>query len=116
MSAFLLVDGDRNFRRATEIALRLEGAEVASAESAGEALALLSARTFDVVAVDSLLGDADELLSQARALGLSAVATGPHRELLERAARRHAVATLEKPFAAPALLALARARAPGHAA
>jgi DNA-binding NtrC family response regulator len=109
MAAFLLADGDRNFRRALEIALRLEGAEVATADSAAEALVLLHRVSFDLVVVDTLLADADRLLELTTAAGLLTVAVGPHAELLVRAARLHHVPTLEKPFDAAALLAHARA-------
>jgi len=109
MAAFLLADGDRNFRRALEIALRLEGAKVSTADSAADALALLHRVSFDLVAVDTLLADADRLLELTTSAGLLTVAVGPHAELLERAARLHHVPTLEKPFDAAALLACARA-------
>jgi DNA-binding NtrC family response regulator len=105
MAAVLLVDGDRNFRSALAIALRLDGVEVAAADSA-DALRLTPTDAFDLVVVDSLLPDADTLLARAAELGLRAVATGPHPELLARAARRHRVPTLEKPFSAGALLAI----------
>jgi DNA-binding NtrC family response regulator len=117
MAAFLLADGDRNFRRALEIALRLEGADVAAADSAAEAQALLAHTSFDLVAVDTLLAGADRLLELTTSAGLLTVAVGPYPELLERATRLYRVPTLEKPFAAAALLARARADgAPGFAA
>jgi two-component system, NtrC family, nitrogen regulation response regulator NtrX len=116
MSVFILVDGDRNFRRGLEIALRLDGVEVLSAGSVSEALRLLDAGPCDLLVVDSLLPAADALLERAAAEGLRAVATGPHRELLDRAARLHAVPTIEKPFGAADLLAVCAATRDGAAA
>lgn len=108
MAAFLLLDGDRNFRRALEIELRMEGAQVTSADSAERARSLFAFGRFDLCVVDSLLTSSDALLERAARAGVTAIATGPHPELLDRAARRHQVATLEKPFSAAALLALWR--------
>lgn len=116
MPTFLLLDGDRNFRRALEIALRVEGADVVSAESAAEAESLLRTRTFDLVAIDSLLGGAEALLERFAAERRAAVAIGPHPELLARAARRFGVPTLEKPFDAAALFELLRACRPAAVA
>ena len=109
MAAFLLADSDRNFQRALEIALRLEGAQVSVADSVVEAQALLHRGSFDLVAIDTLLADADRLLELTTSAGLLTVAMGPYAELLVRAARLHHVPTLEKPFDAAALLAHARA-------
>jgi DNA-binding NtrC family response regulator len=109
MAAFLLLDADRNFRRALEIELRLDGARVTSGGSAVEALPLAQRGAFDLVLVDSVVPGADALLQRATDVGLPTIATGLHRELLDRAARRYRVATLEKPFSAAALLALCRA-------
>jgi DNA-binding NtrC family response regulator len=104
MASLLLADPDRNFRRAMEIALRLDGAEVAGADSLAEALALLANRRFELVVVDSLLGGADTLLERARASGAALVTTGAWPELLERPARRHGARALQKPFTAADLL------------
>jgi DNA-binding NtrC family response regulator len=107
MPAFLLLDADRNFRSALEIALRVEGAEVAAAGSVAEAERLLETRSFDLVAIDSLLGGAEALLARFVSERRPVVAIGPHPELLARAARRFGVPTLEKPFDATALVELA---------
>jgi DNA-binding NtrC family response regulator len=111
VAAFLLLDGDRNFRRALEIELRMAGAQVTSAEPLERARSLFAFGSFDVCVVDSLLTNADALLDRAASAGMTTIAVGPHPELLDRAARRHQVATLEKPFSAAALLALCRALA-----
>jgi DNA-binding NtrC family response regulator len=105
VTSLLIVDADRNFRQALEIALRLDGVRACGASTAAEGASLLVAGRWNLVAIDSLLPGADALLGAARALGLRVIAIGPHRELLERAARLHHVLTLEKPFAADALLA-----------
>ncbi len=117
MPALLLLDGDVNFGRGLAIALRLDGIRVASAHDAAGALAFLDRSRFDLCVVDSLVGSADLVLARALAAGIPTIATGPHRELLDRARRRHGVTTLEKPFSPSALLAplldARRARAGG---
>jgi DNA-binding NtrC family response regulator len=111
-AAFVLLDADRNFRRALEIALRVEGMEVASVESATQALPIFDSRPVVFAVADSRHPAFEELVDAAVARRVRVVATGPHPELLERAQRRHDVLTLEKPFSAAALLALAREKGP----
>ncbi|HET9599389.1 MAG TPA: response regulator, partial [Anaeromyxobacteraceae bacterium] len=108
----LLVDGDRNFREALAIALRLDGAVVATAASVRDALRLLAGAAFALVAVDGLLPGADELVQALARSEACVVVTGPHPELLARAAARHGVPTLEKPFGASALAACGRGGVP----
>jgi len=107
VAPFLIVDGDRNFREALAIALRLDGFDVRVAASVKDAQRALAILPFTMVLVDSLLRGADEFLGQLAASACALiVATGPHRELLDRAATRHRVRTLEKPFWAADLVAL----------
>lgn len=106
MASFLLVDGERNFRQALEIELRIDGAQVTTADAADRVTTAIPLDQFDVCVVDSRVAGADALLERASRAGIPAIAVGPHRELLECAARRHGVAMLEKPFSATTLLAL----------
>ena len=55
MPRVLIVDDELNQRRALSIGLRLEGFEVATAASALEALALLSATAIDIAMVDLMM-------------------------------------------------------------
>ncbi len=106
MSSLLLIDGDRNFREALAIALRLDGAEVASAGDAASARALLRGTPFDLCVVDLHLEGAEVLLDELTLRATPVLVTGPHADLLEHAAQRHPAAqVLEKPFRAGALLA-----------
>lgn len=106
MATVLLIDGDRNFREALAIALRLDGCTVTSASVAAEALALLRRGGFDLCLVDLNVGGAEGLLAAATASPAPVLVTGPHPELLEAAARRHPRAQpLAKPFAVADLLA-----------
>ena len=106
MSSFLLIDEDRNFREALAIALRLEGCEVASVDSAESARAALSAARFDLCVLDLHLAGAEALLAEVLRRPQSVLVTGPHADLLARAARRFPRAlVLEKPFQAQELLA-----------
>ncbi len=105
MASFLLVDEDRNFREALAIALRLEGCEVASAGSAADARAALAHRAYDLCLVDLHLAGAEGLLADLLRRPLPVVLTGPHADLLDRAAGRFPRAqVLEKPFRARDLL------------
>jgi DNA-binding NtrC family response regulator len=104
MASFLIVDGDRNFREALAIALRLDGHAASSAGGADDALARIADVRFDCCVVDAHLLDADAVLEAATAAGMRTVVTGPHEDLLVYAVRRHPRAqTLPKPFAADAL-------------
>jgi DNA-binding NtrC family response regulator len=104
MASFLIVDGDRNFREALAIALRLDGHTASSAGRADDALARMGDGRFDCCVVDAHLLDADAVLDAATAAGVRTVVTGPHEDLLAYAARRHPRAqTLPKPFPADAL-------------
>jgi DNA-binding response OmpR family regulator len=105
MASFLLIDEDRNFREALAIALRLEGCQVASAGSADDALAALAARPFDLCVMDLHLAGAEGLLAEVLGRPLPVLLTGPHADLLRRAAGRFPRAqVLEKPFQARDLL------------
>jgi DNA-binding response OmpR family regulator len=106
MSSVLLIDGDRNFREALAIALRLDGCEVTCSPAAPEGAAQLRRGRFDLCLVDLNVGGAEGLLAEAVALGALVLVTGPYLELLEAAARRHPrLAALQKPFTAADLLA-----------
>jgi DNA-binding response OmpR family regulator len=106
MASVLLIDGDRNFREALAIALRLDGCEVASATSAGDGLALLQGGGFDLCLVDLNVGGVEGLLASAARHPTRVLVTGPYSELLESAARRHPPSqALRKPFSAADLLA-----------
>jgi len=101
MSAFLIVDEDRNFRDALAIGLRLDGHRALAVGDAEEARARLRDGGFDCCVVDAHLADADALFEIAAASGLRAIATGPHADLLEAAEARHPRAeALAKPFRA----------------
>lgn len=106
MTAFLIVDGDRNFRDALGIELRLDGHYATTVGTVEEAQARLAAVRFDCCVVDAHLPDADALLEAAAESGLRAVAVGRYPELLAAAAVRHPhAATLPKPFRACELAA-----------
>jgi DNA-binding NtrC family response regulator len=101
MSAFLIVDGDRNFRDALAIALRLDGHLAMSTGDTEDARAQLAVGWFDCCVADAHLPGADALLEIAAAAGLCAIATGPYPDLLAAAASRHPRAeALAKPFQA----------------
>jgi DNA-binding response OmpR family regulator len=105
MASFLLIDEDRNFREALAIALRLEGCEVASASTAEDARAALSLRPYDLCVVDLHLAGAEGLLTEVLGRALAVLLTGPHADLLDRAAGRFPRAqVLEKPFRARDLM------------
>jgi DNA-binding response OmpR family regulator len=106
MASVLLIDGDRNFREALAIALRLDGCAVTAADGGAEALALLERGGFDLCLVDLNVDGVDRLLGAAAARRTPALVTGPYSELLEVAARRYPpLQALPKPFAAADLLA-----------
>jgi DNA-binding NtrC family response regulator len=106
MSAFLIVDEDRNFRRSLVIGLRLEGHFAFAAGDADEATGRLAAGWFDCCVVDAHLPGADALLVAAADGGAHTFATGPYPDLLAAAAARHPrAAALPKPFRAADLLA-----------
>ena len=116
MSSFLLIDGDRNFREALAIALRLEGCRVAASADAVVGRLALSAGRYDLCVVDLNVADAERLLDEASAGRSPVLLTGPHEDLLAKAARRHPqVRVLPKPFGAAELLAQLEARAPARA-
>jgi CheY-like chemotaxis protein len=105
MASVLLIDGDRNFREALAIALRLDGCAVTSAADGTEALPLLQGGAFDLCLVDLNVRGVEALLGAASALRTLVLVTGPYSELLEAAARRFPpVRALPKPFAAADLL------------
>ncbi len=105
MSSFLLVDQDRNFREALAIALRLEGCQVASADSADDALAALADARFDLCVLDLHLAGAESLLAEVLDRPLQVLVTGLYADLLARVAERFPSAqVLEKPFQARDLL------------
>jgi DNA-binding response OmpR family regulator len=106
MASVLLIDGDRNFREALAIALRLDGCAVATASGGPEALDLLRRGPFDLCLVDLNVAGAEGLLGAAATQPTPLLVTGPYPELLEAAARRHPPArALAKPFSAADLLA-----------
>ncbi|WP_242337660.1 MULTISPECIES: hypothetical protein [Anaeromyxobacter] len=104
MASFLIVDGDRNFREALAIALRLDGHAAVAADTADDALARIATRRPDCCVVDAHLVGSDTVLEAAAAAGVRTVVTGPHEDLLAHVVRRHPRAQpLPKPFAADAL-------------
>jgi DNA-binding NtrC family response regulator len=106
MSSLLLIDGDRNFREALAIALRLEGCRVAATEDAVFGRLALSAGRYDVCVVDLNVSEAERLLDEASSGHVRVLLTGPHEDLLAKAAHRHPrVRVLPKPFQAAELLA-----------
>jgi DNA-binding NtrC family response regulator len=108
MLAFLIVDGDRNFRDALAIGLKLDGHLAVATGDVDEACERLRAVRFDCCAVDAHLPGADALLEIASGIGLRAIATSPHADLLLAAAARHPHAdALPKPFRAADLVARA---------
>ena len=112
MLAFLIVDGDRNFRDALAISLRLDGHLAIATGESDEACERLRAIRFDCCLVDAHLSGADVLLEIASGAGLRAIATSPHMDLLRAAAARHPHAdALAKPFGAADLVARAESRA-----
>jgi DNA-binding NtrC family response regulator len=112
MSSLLLIDGDRNFREALAIALRLEGCRVAATEDAAFGRLAMSAGRYDLCVVDLNVAGAERLLDDASA-GQAVLLTGPHEDLLAKAAHRHPrVRVLAKPFQAADLLAQLPAAAP----
>jgi DNA-binding NtrC family response regulator len=116
MSSFLLIDGDRNFREALAIALRLEGCRVAASADAVYGGLALSAGRFDVCLVDLNVTGAERLVDEASAGQVAVLLTGPHEDLLAKAAQRHPrVHVLPKPFQAAELLAQLEAWAPARA-
>jgi DNA-binding response OmpR family regulator len=105
MASVLLIDGDRNFREALAIALRLDGCAVTAA-AAGDGLELLLRGGFDLCLVDLNVGGVEGLLATAARHPTPVLVTGPYAELLEAAARRHPpIQALPKPFTAADLLA-----------
>jgi DNA-binding NtrC family response regulator len=104
MATFLIVDGDRNFREALAIALRLDGHLAQVAPSAEDALTVLARTRVECCVVDAHLDDADAVLEAAARAGARTIVTGPYADLLQHAARRHpTVQPLAKPFAPTAL-------------
>ncbi len=106
MASVLLIDGDRNFREALAIALRLDGCAVTSAGCGAEALRLLERGGYDLCLVDLNVSEVEGVLGAAAANPTPILVTGPYSDLLEAAARRYPpVRALPKPFAAAELLA-----------
>ncbi|HET9554179.1 MAG TPA: response regulator [Anaeromyxobacteraceae bacterium] len=114
MASLLLIDGDRNFREALAVALRLDGCRVDSAESVSAGLTALDAADYDLCVVDLHVADADRLLGAAVRGPVPVLITGPHADLLELAAHRHpAAGVIPKPFGAAELLDRVRSAAHG---
>ncbi len=109
MASFLIVDGDRSFREALAIALRLEGHEVSAVADAASARARLAQGSVDCCLVDAHLRGADALLEAASRAGARAFATGPYPDLLAAAAaRRPHAGILPKPLSAQDVAACVR--------
>lgn len=106
MASVLLIDGDRNFREALAVALRLDGCAVTCSPGAADGAAQLRRGPYDLCLVDLTLGGAEGLLAEAVTLGALVLVTGPYLELLESAVRRHrGLVALQKPVTAADLLA-----------
>jgi DNA-binding response OmpR family regulator len=106
MASVLLIDGDRNFREALAVALRLDGCSVGCAGAPGEGLALLRRGRVDLCLVDLNVSGVERLLADVARLATLVLVTGPYSELIESAARRHPpIQALRKPFSAEDLLA-----------
>jgi DNA-binding NtrC family response regulator len=113
MSSLLLIDRDRNFREAMAIALRLEGCRVAATEDAAFGRLALTAGRYDLCVVDLNVAESERLLDEAAAGQVAVLLTGPHEDLLAKAAHRHPrVGVLAKPFRAAELLAQLEALPP----
>jgi DNA-binding response OmpR family regulator len=99
MPSLLLVDLDRNFREALAISLRLDGFQVATSPTAIDGIRFLDAARFDACVADARISGIDRLADVAARKGARLILTGPHAELIEPAARRHAGSVvLPKPF------------------
>jgi DNA-binding NtrC family response regulator len=97
--SFLIVDADRNFREALAIALRLDGYDVAVAETAEDGIRRLPRAAGGCCLVDAHLEGAEALLDAAARAGVRLVMTGPYPDLLAQLARRRTgVELLPKPF------------------
>src|SRR6266567_2757232 len=98
--ALLLTDGDRNFRQALAIALRLDGHRVAEADSVEAARRELAGGDVRWCIVDLRLAGAAELVGQlASDPRASVIATTVDPDLLAATLERHPeIAALEKPF------------------
>jgi DNA-binding response OmpR family regulator len=106
MVSVLLIDGDRNFREALAIALRLDGCAATCAATADEGLGPLQRGGFDLCLVDLNVTGAETLLAAAAGGATPVLVTGPYLELLDSAALRHPpIGALAKPFTAAELLA-----------
>ena len=106
MVAFLLVDGDRNFRDALAIGLRLDGHLAVTTGDVEDAAERLRVVRFDCCLVDAHLPGADALLEIAARTGTRAIATSSHPDLLVAAASRHPSAeAIAKPFGSLDLVA-----------
>ncbi|HEX9240819.1 MAG TPA: response regulator [Anaeromyxobacter sp.] len=108
----MIVDADRNFGEALAIALRLDGHLAIGTTDIEEACDRIRAVRFDCCLVDAHLPGADSFLEIASGAGIRTVATSPHEDLLEVAARRHPHAqALPKPFGVADLVARAERQA-----
>ncbi|MGC4000390.1 MAG: hypothetical protein QM767_24295 [Anaeromyxobacter sp.] len=103
-TSYLIADGDRAFREATAIGLRLDGHPTTCASSAEEAIAQLALGNVGCCVIDAHLAGAELLVEAALRSGLRTVLTGPYPELLAGVGRRHPLAELlPKPFGATEL-------------
>jgi two-component system nitrogen regulation response regulator NtrX len=105
----LVVDDEKNIRKAIEVALEQEGLQVIGAADAHSALRLLSERIVDLLIVDIRLGEIDGIsffqAAQAQGIAAPAIFISGHATLTEaaRAVKMGAYDFLEKPFNAEKL-------------
>jgi CheY-like chemotaxis protein len=114
-ATILVVDDDAMLRGFIVELLTRRGYAVVEAENGRDALALLERRTFQVVITDIVMPDMEGLATIRQIRATLGAATriiaisgegGDRTQYLRHAAVFGADATLEKPFAPPALLAL----------
>ena len=105
----LVVDDEKNIRRAIEIALEQEGMHVLSAHDPAQALRTLRERIVDVLILDIRLGEMDGITLyrrlQGQGLDIPTIFISGHATLTEaaQAVKLGAYDFLEKPFAAEKL-------------
>ncbi len=107
MAPLLLIDGDRNFRQALAIALKLDGYEVLATDSVDGPLADLSRAGYRCCIVDARLAGASTIVDRLAEAGACVVVTAFDPDLLANILGRHpGIVTLEKPFRVEDLRAL----------
>lgn len=113
MSNILLIDDDREVRLSISTVLRGVNHDVSDFSNAKDAMRAAKEKKFDIAIVDLLLPDIDGLeiireihsrFPDIKTIAISGGGAVLHRNYLPAAAAFGAVATLEKPFEAEALI------------